>query len=105
MNKHCRQTTLNVHGVIITAVTIAGLAEIIGKSTDTIRRYEKTDIFPVAPLMLGRVRYYPLSLARKLAVVVEKFRGNKKPDSVLVTEIINLFNAEREKYATSKKES
>lgn len=91
------QRTLNVKGKLVESVTILGLAKIIGKSRDSIERYEKNDVFPQAPLMIGRVRYYPLSLARKLVPLVERLPRHKKPDAALIAEINKLFKEERDK--------
>ena len=93
-------TTLSVKGKLVGVVTVAGLAEIIGKSVDTVKRYEKLEIFPTAPLMCGEVRYYPVTLARNLVPIVERFRGNRRPEGDDIVAIVKLFNEEREKYAT-----
>lgn len=102
-NKRSKQTTLIVNGVMVEAVTVAGLAEIIGKSRVTILRYERTDIFPTAPIMKGQLRYYPISFARRLAPLVAQLPPHKKPEPELLVEINKLFKEEREKYANTKK--
>lgn len=86
---------------MVEAVTVSGLAEIIGKSRNTVLRYERNGVFPQAPLMLGQLRYYPLSLAKKLVPVVEKLPLHKKPEPELVILINKLFKEERDKYAGS----
>lgn len=92
------QTTLHIKGIgIVDVVTVAGLARIVGKSRNTILRYENTDLFPLAPIMVGTKRYYPLSLARKLTPLVEKIPNGKKPSAELVVMIHKLFKEEREK--------
>ena len=96
-SKHS-QTTLRIKGVgIVDVVTVAGLARIVGKSRNTILRYENTDLFPIAPIMVGTKRYYPLSLAKRLAPLVEKIPNGKKPDAELITMIHKLFTEEKEK--------
>lgn len=97
--KRSKQTTLNIKGKLCTAVTIAGLAEILGKSVDSIRRYEKLQVFPKAPFMAGEVRYYPVSLAKRLQPIVDKFKSNKSPDAETIAKINQLFKEERSKYA------
>lgn len=91
------QTTLAVNGVLFEAVTVTGLARIVGKSRDTILRYEELDVFPMAPVIDGKVRYYPLSLARKLVPLVRKIPCNKKPSAELIVEINKLFKEEKDK--------
>lgn len=98
-NKRNKKTTLLVKGIMVEAVTVAGLAEIIGKSRNTILRYERTEIFPPAPIMKERYRYYPLSFAKKLAPLVARLPVNAKPEPELLVEINKLFKEEREKYA------
>ena len=90
---------LNVNGVLVDAVTITGLARIIGKSRNTILRYERTGVFPPAPLIVGTYRYYPISLANKLKPLVIRIPPNTKPDAQLLTEINKLFKEEVQKYA------
>jgi hypothetical protein len=96
--KRSKQTTLNVKGVLVTAVTVTGLAEMLGKSADTIRRYERQEIFPTSPLKIGNVRYYPLSLVKELKPIVDSFSPNRPPDAEVVSKINLLFNNERDRY-------
>lgn len=92
------QTTLMVKGVgLVEVVTLLGLARIIGKSRTSVLRYEKTEVFPDAPIMVRSVRYYPLSLARRLVPLVAKIPPNKKPDVGLIVEINKVFKEEKEK--------
>ena len=103
-NKHV-QTTLRIKGVgIVEVVTITGLARIVGKSRDSILRYEKADTFPMAPIMVGTKRYYPLSLAKRLAPLVARIPGNKKPDAGLIVEINKLFKEEKNKLLCQQKQ-
>ena len=96
-SKHS-QTTLRIKGVgIVDVVTVAGLARVIGKSRNTVLRYENTDLFPIAPIMVGTKRYYPLSLARKLIPLVEKIANGRKPDAELIVMIHKLFKEEKGK--------
>lgn len=96
--KRSKQTILSVKGNLCKAVTIAGLAEMLGKSVDSIRRYEKLQIFPKAPFMAGDVRYYPVTLALRLRPIVDKFKSNKSPDAETIAKINQLFKEERSKY-------
>ena len=97
-NKSKTQTTLMIRGVgLVEVVTLVGLARIIGKSRTSILRYEKSEVFPQAPIMLRSVRYYPLSLAKRLIPLVRKLPPHKKPDIELIVEINKLFKEERNK--------
>ena len=100
--RRSKKATLHIAGRVVTATTIAGLAEAVGKSTDTIRRYERMDIFPTAPLKAGEVRYYPMRLVEALVPIVKKFGPGRKPDPDLIVEINQLFSKEREHYASKK---
>lgn len=101
-NKHI-QTALHIKGVgIVEAVTVTGLARIIGKSRNTILRYEQSGVFPLAPIMVGVNRYYPLSLAKKLVPIVAKLPGNRKPDAEVLVEIDRLFKEEKSKLLCQK---
>ena len=86
-----------VNGVIVEAVSIKGLADMVGKSRATILRYERTGVFPEAPLRFKNVRYYPISLAKSLVDLVERIPGYKKPEQSLLVEINKVFNVERNK--------
>ena len=102
-SKHS-QTILRIKGVgIVDVVTVTGLARIIGKSRDTVLRYERTDVFPMAPIMVGTKRYYPLSLARRLVPLVARLPGNKKPDAELIAKINLVFKEERDKLLCHQK--
>lgn len=81
-------------------VTISGLAEIVGKSRKTILRYEQTGVFPPALFTMKNYRYYSVTLAKKLAPLVNKLPLHKKPDAELLAEIARTFNEERSKYAS-----
>jgi hypothetical protein len=94
---------LTVNGKLIEAVTIAGLALIVGKSKDSILSYEKKGIFPSAPLVSNGVRYYPIRLAKGLVPIVNKFDGARRPSDNLIVEINKLFKKEVD-HATSKDE-
>lgn len=97
--RRSKQTTLIVRGKMVDVVSVSGLAHIIGKSRDTVLRYERKDVFPPAPILKGSYRYYPVSLARKLVPLVEKLPLHKKAEPELISEINKLFKEEREKYA------
>lgn len=101
-SKHV-QTIIAVKGVgLVDVVTVTGLANIINKSRNSVLRYEKLGVFPMAPIMLGSKRYYPISLARKLAPIVSKFPGHKRPDDELIVEIDRLFKEEKDKLCQQK---
>ena len=103
-SKHS-QTILRIKGVgIVDVVTVTGLARIIGKSRDTVLRYERTDVFPMAPILVGTKRYYPLSLARRLVPLVARLPGNKKPDAELIVEINRLFKEEKSRLLCQQKQ-
>lgn len=91
--------TLNVNGRLVTAVTIAGLASIVGKSRNTILRYERLGVFPPAPLRVGNYRYYSVTLAKNLAPLVHQLPLHKKPEAEIIAKINKLFSEERSKYA------
>lgn len=102
MKRRKLQTTLIVKGVMVESVTVTGLARIIGKSKDTVLRYEKNDVFPLAPITVKGVRYYPLSLAKRLVPLVERIPRHKKPDSDLIVEINKVFKEEINKLCQRK---
>lgn len=102
-NKHLK-TTLNIRGVgLVEVVTVTGLAQIVGKSRNTILRYEKMDIFPLAPIRVGNYRYYPTSLAKRLVPLVSKIPNGRKPDALLLVEIDKLFKEEKSKLICQQK--
>lgn len=105
MNNHTH-TTLHIKGVgIVEVVTVAGLASIVGKSRGTILRYEKINVLPLAPILVGTRRYYPISLAKRLAPIVAKLPSNKKPDANTLVEIDRLFKDEKNKLICQQKEN
>ena len=94
---------LNVGGKLIKAVTIEGLARIVGKSKDSILRYERLEVFPPAPLLVGErnVRYYPVDLAKKLVPLVAKIPSYKRADSSLIFEISKCFKESKEQISNA----
>ena len=88
---------LNVGGVLVECCTIKGLADILGKSRDSISRYEELGYFPDAPLRVGSYRYYPVSLANRLKPIVAKFPPNRPPRAEVLVEVNKIFNEERNK--------
>lgn len=98
MNQNKIQTTLHIKGVgLVPVVTVAGLAQIIGRSRITVLRYERMDVFPLAPIVLNNRRYYPLSLAKRLVPLVSRLPVNRKPAADLIVEINRLFKEEKDK--------
>lgn len=95
--KRSLETTISFKGKLLSAVTVSGLAEIVGKSRDTILRYEREGTFPIAPFKLGAVRYYPTSLAERLKPLVARLPGNTRPPAELVAEIALAFKEEVQK--------
>ena len=95
MKKRSTMKRLNVGGRLIEAVTVRGLADIIGKSRDAVFRYEELGYFPPAPLKKGTYRYYPLTLCQRLKPIVAKFPVNRPPSAELIVEINKVFNEER----------
>lgn len=94
------ETTINLKGKLLVAVSLSGLADIVGKSTMTLRRYEEKGIFPPAIFYVRGVRYYPKEFAVRLEKLVSKIpNGIEIPDD-LRDEIIVEFQKEREKYAS-----
>ena len=90
---------LNVNGVLVDAVTITGLGRIVGKSRNTLLRYERIGVFPPAPLVVGTYRYYPISLVKSLAPIVEELPLNTKPSAEVLAKINLVFKQEVQKYA------
>lgn len=97
--KRNKKSRLQVNGVLVEAVTVAGLGEIIGRSRDTILRYERNGTFPPAPLICNGYRYYPVPFAYELAKLVKKMPLSKAPDAKTVVSINKLFKKEKDKYA------
>lgn len=88
---------LSVNGNIIDATTIKGLADIVGKSRDSISRYEELGYIPSAPIVFKSYRYYPLTLCHRLKPIIQKFPPNRPPDAELLVCINQIFNDERSK--------
>lgn len=93
---------VNVNGVIVEVTTALGLSRIVGKSKDTILRYEELEVFPPAPFMKGSVRYYPISLCKRLIPLVKRIPGNRKADADLIMEINKVFKEETERLCQKK---
>lgn len=103
MKKSRTQTILNIRGVgIVEVVTLAGLSKIIGKSRSSILRYESTGLFLEAPILDNSIRYYPLTLAKRLKPLVGKIPQHKKPDVELIVEINKIFKEEKIKLCQSQ---
>lgn len=88
---------LKVGDRLIDCCSVKGLADILGKSRDSVSRYEELGYFPEAPLRVGTYRYYPVSLANRLKPIVAKFPPNRPPSAELLTEINKVFNEEKNK--------
>lgn len=93
-----------MRGVLIEAHSVTGLARIVGKSRDTILRYEEKGIFPPAPIMFGVVRYYPDDLCKELIPLVKKIPTNKVISAKLIAEIHKLFKTQKEKLCQRQNE-
>lgn len=100
MRRHRNKSTLLVvGGVAVEVVSVSGLAEIIGKSRDSVLNYESFGIFPPAIFTRKGYRYYPITLANALKPIVAQFPPNKRPSAETIAQINKLFNEERQKYA------
>lgn len=86
---------LKVNGMLIDATTIKGLADIVGRSRDTISRYEELGYLPSAPLTFGTYRYYPVTLCNRIKPIISQFPPNRRPDAGLIVRINQIFNEER----------
>ena len=96
------ETTLKVGNQIVTAVSVSGFAKVVGKSRNTILRYERNGILPQAIFFVWGHRYYPKSLAVEVAPLIQKLPLNTKPPQEIISQINLLFTKEREKYAKSR---
>lgn len=102
-NTHTERT-LNIKGVgLVRVVTLSGLGKIVGKSKSSLLRYERTDVFPLAPIKKGNNRYYPVSLAKRLIPLVAELPSYKKPDAELISKINLVFKEERDKLLCHQK--
>ena len=90
---------VKIGGKIVEVTTISGLAEIVGRSRATILRWEKDEIIPPAPVIIGAYRYYPISYCSEVAKIVKDFKPNKSPRPELITQLNKLYKEEIEKYA------
>ena len=84
---------------LVTCVTISGFAKELGVTPHTVRRYEERGVIPLAPITYNRVRYYPLSIVRRVKPIICNFPQHTKPDSDDIAKIHLIFKEEREKYA------
>lgn len=86
---------LKVGDKLVECCSVKGLADILGKSRDSVSRYEELGYFPEAPLRVRDYRYYPISLAERLKPIVAKFPPNRPPSAELRVEINRIFKEER----------
>ena len=88
---------LKVNDKLVEAVSAEGLCRIIGKTKQTLMRYESVGIFPLAPIIYGKMnsRYYPISLAKRLVPLVRAIPLNRKIASELQFKIHKLFKDEK----------
>lgn len=86
-----------IHGKLVRTVSISGLAQYLGKSRDSILRYERMATFPGAPISCKGYRYYPEFMLSELKTLVDKFSPNKPPDPEIIAEINSLFKETIEK--------
>lgn len=87
---------------LVRVVSVTGLARILGKSRLTILRYEAKEVFQEAPIKVGDNRYYPLSLANRLAPLVKTFPSNSPPSAELLAKVNQVFNEEKQKLCPEK---
>lgn len=95
-SRKCK-VTLSINGKIEEVVSVTGLSRIVGKSTDTLRRYEREGIFPQAPIYIKGCRYYPVTFAKKLSELVSEIPNGKKLGEELQDQITTLFAKEKER--------
>ena len=86
-----------VNGNVVECTTVQGLADIVGKSKDSILRYEEMLVIPDAPLRVKNIRYYPLSLCERLKPIIKQFKSNRPPSAELQVQITIIFNEEKQK--------
>lgn len=86
-----------INGLVVECTTAQGLADIVGKSKDSILRYEELGIIPDAPLRVKNIRYYPLSLCERLKPIVDQFKSNRPPSAELQVQVTLIFNDEKQK--------
>ena len=84
-----RRVEMVVNGKVTTLGTIGELAAAVGRTTNTIRRWERTGLIPKAPLILdpstisARRRLYPVELIDELRQMAERERfGRRRPSGV-----------------------
>lgn len=94
---------LKVNGNLIEATTIKGFADIVGKSKDSIARYEELGYIPSAPLIVGTYRYYPVTLCNRLRPLIQQFPPNKPPHAELIIQINQTFSEERNRLCQNQK--
>lgn len=90
---------VKICGKVVEVTSVSGLAMIVGRSRATILRWEKEEVFPPAPIILGTYRYYPLGYCSDAAKIVKDFQTNKAPRPELITRLNKLYKEEIEKYA------
>ena len=90
---------VKIGGKVVEVTSVSGLAEIVGRSRATILRWEKDEVFPPAPIILGTYKYYPISYCSEVAKIVKDFQPNKAPRPELITRLNKLYKEEIEKYA------
>lgn len=73
-----RPFLIRIEGQVIEVVSIAGLARALGRSSQTIRRWERNGLIPRAPIWLPSDdihavrRLYPTSLVAQIAKITER---------------------------------
>lgn len=100
MNKKVRTRKVSVNGHIVEVVTVSVFAKIVDRSKDTIFRWERSGVIPVAPFTVSKVRCYPLELCYKVAPIIMEWPKNRPPSAEDVVKITRLFNEEIKKYAS-----
>ena len=86
---------LSVNGHIVEVVSIKGFGDIVGKSRNTLLRYERSGVLPPAIIVCNGYRYYTISMAKKLQPLISSLPLNRKPDAELLAKISQVFKDER----------
>lgn len=81
-----RRVVVEVDGRVITCTTIGGLAAAVGRSSATVRSWERSGLIPMAPIILpaddprAMRRLYPLDLVESVrrTAISERF-GRRRP--------------------------
>ena len=95
-----RRIEIEVNGMIVTCCTVGGLANAVGRSSRTIRDWERRGLIPGAPFVLNpndvatRRRLYPLHLLEVLERVMKDERfGRRRPSGRFLRQQGQIYTA------------